>query len=544
MGIAVSELLKMEYFKDFYVLAGRKGLHKEIQGITLLEAPDAPRWSRGKELILSSGYVISKEPDCIQKAFQEGSLSECSAMMIKRGRYLDKIPEDILQCFEEHSIPLISMPFSIPWMDVMNQINTAVMNRTVKRFRIQNSETFQPSDQSYKVHKIRRILQAVEIEMQFPAFLFDVNENKSYYSSDNFRRITEYYKLQESDYWNPSKEFTKHTLCDYINMSRYRLVDAVSPEEPRVSWIIIPIIMNGIVQAYFIVMESKEFIDFYDEYAIRIAFLMLQNVYEQILFARSMGNIEFENYILFALNYKESDLSGLVSQAVFQGIDIHKKSLCILFQQMNRKISARSYRKDFTDALEQSSPYNKAKIAFLDDNEGLLLWGSENEKDLKNDRLQKRIDGFQKHIQRKIPGSSLRFSLCSEEKPLSEIKNTISKCRKIMKMGKLLYPKNTLWTYEQLGPMAWLDIPSDELEKMLSSYRVLLEDDRNIEILKTLKIYLENNMNYSLTADKMFVHINTIRKRIDRATQLTDIEWESHVARLRLTILLQYLDLS
>lgn len=542
MGIAVSELLKMEYFKDFHVLAGKKGLHKEIQGITVLEAPDAPRWSRGKELIMSSGYVILKEPDCLQKAFQEGSLSECSAFMVKRGRYLEKIPEDIVALFERYEIPLISMPFSIPWMDVMNQINTAVMNRTIRRFRIQGGEAFQPSE-SYKVHKIKRILQAVEIEMQFPAFLFDVNENKSYYSSDNFSKITKYYDLRESDYWSPSKEFTKHTLCDYINMSRYRLVNPANSDEPRVSWIIMPIVMSGIVQAYFVVMESKEFIDFYDEYAIRIAFLMLQNLYEQMMFARNIGNIGFENYILFALSYKGSDMSRLVSQANIQGIDIHKKSVCILFQQMNVEMAARDYRKEFVDALEQSNLYNKGRVAFLDENEGLLLLDSENGDFVKNRRVEELIRDFQKYVQGKIPALSLQFSICCEEKSLSEIKNTINKCRRIMEMGKLLYPRNDIWTYEQLGPMVWLDIPSDELEKMLSSYRAILEDERNVEILKTLKIYLENNMNYSLTADKMFVHINTIRKRIERATQLVDIEWENYVARLRLTILLQYLSL-
>lgn len=32
-------------------------------------------------------------------------------------------------------------------------------------------------------------------------------------------------------------------------------------------------------------MESREFIDYYDEFAIRIAFLTLQGVYEQIMIA-------------------------------------------------------------------------------------------------------------------------------------------------------------------------------------------------------------------------------------------------------------------
>ena len=36
MGIAIQDLLALEFFKDFYVVAGKRGLGKEIQGVTVL----------------------------------------------------------------------------------------------------------------------------------------------------------------------------------------------------------------------------------------------------------------------------------------------------------------------------------------------------------------------------------------------------------------------------------------------------------------------------------------------------------------------------
>ena len=53
MGIAIQELLSQEYFKDFYVLAGAKGLHREIQGITVMEAPDAFHWNDDQKRTIS-----------------------------------------------------------------------------------------------------------------------------------------------------------------------------------------------------------------------------------------------------------------------------------------------------------------------------------------------------------------------------------------------------------------------------------------------------------------------------------------------------------
>ena len=153
MGIAVKELLTLEYFKDYHVIAGKSGLHKEIQGTTLLEAPDALRWAKGKELVLSSGYVLAQEPDCLEEAFKSGSMQGTSAMMIKRGRYLDEIPQRLIDLFDQYEIPLISMPFSVPWMELMSQINTAVMNRTIRRFKVHSNNHLQVSDQSYKVRR-------------------------------------------------------------------------------------------------------------------------------------------------------------------------------------------------------------------------------------------------------------------------------------------------------------------------------------------------------------------------------------------------------
>ena len=62
--------------KDYHVIAGKSGLHKEIQGTTLLEAPDALRWAKGKELVLSSGYVLAQEPDCSKKHLSQEACRE------------------------------------------------------------------------------------------------------------------------------------------------------------------------------------------------------------------------------------------------------------------------------------------------------------------------------------------------------------------------------------------------------------------------------------------------------------------------------------
>ena len=357
MGIAIKTLLEQEFFKDFYIVAGEKGLHKEVQGIAIMDAPDAYRWTKGKELIITSGYSISMVPDSVKNAFDEGCMQTISGMMIKRGRHLSQIPEEIIRLFNQYQIPLISMPFEIGYMEVMQQVNTIVMNRTIRRFQIHKNGALTLGDTTYKVQKIKKILQAVEVEMDFPAFLYDVGEQEGYYSSANFKRISERYGLKESDYWDPQIDHNSYTLCDYIQMTRIRLCNERERDGARVSWILIPISAGGNLQAYFVVMESREFLDYYDEYSIRIAYLLLQAIYEQIVIAQSIGNMGIENLVLLAMHSTGEDEERLLYQASQQGISMNTRYACILFHQKNEQISARDKREMYITINEQISNF-------------------------------------------------------------------------------------------------------------------------------------------------------------------------------------------
>ena len=48
-------------------------------------------------------------------------------------------------------------------------------------------------------------------------------------------------------------------------------------------------------------------------------------------------------------------------------------------------------------------------------------------------------------------------------------------------------------------------------------------------------------MNYSLTAEKLFVNVNTIRRRIERVNEMVDIDWDSYFERVKIGLMLQFL---
>lgn len=540
MGITVRDLLDVEYFRDFRVIAGRNGLGREIQGVTVADAPDGYRWKSEKELCFSSGYVFAAEPQFIVGMFQGGS--RLSALVIKRGRYLDEIPDYIIQLCDEHNVPLITMPYGIPWMEAINQVYVAVLNHAIQLFGVSaQSLPYRPQTANFKEQKIQKILRAVENDMEFPALLYDLYENKSYYSSNNFPEMTEKYQLQESDYWEPAVPHSRHTLCDSILMTRYRLLRGEIQGEPRVSWVTIPIMVGGAPQAYFCVMESRRFLDFCDEYSMRIAYLSLLSIYEQIVTLRDSYHVGFEQLVHLALEGNDQDDYRLHYQANQQGISLEDSYVYILFQHDHKKFDIRSKRNVVMEQFLYCGLESRGRMAFLSRTEGIILMRANACGDSEKKQIEATLTEFQNRLTRKFEDMEWTFAVSFEPRRMSDLRACVEKGKKTLKIGKMAFPNKKILDYNDLGILTWLDIPDDELKQLLEDFNTLIHAEKNRELLHTLKIYLENNMNYSLTAEKLYVNINTIRRRIEKVNELVDVDWSNYHTRTKIGLMLQFM---
>ncbi len=540
MGITVRDLLNVEYFRDFKVIAGHNGLNREIQGVTVADAPDGYRWKSEKELCFTSGYAFFNDPDFITGIFHGDT--HISGLVIKRGRYLEEIPDYIIQLSNEKEVPLITMPYGIPWMAVINQVYVAVINHAIQIFGVgTQSLPYRPQTADYKERKINKILRAVESDMEFPALLYDLFEDKSYYSSDNFSEITEKYQLQESDYWDPTVPHSRHTLCDSIMMTRYRLMRGESQGEPRISWITIPIVVGSAPQAYFCVMESRRFLDFCDEYSMRIAYLSLLSIYEQIVALRDSYNVGFEQLVHLALEGSEEDDHRLHYQANQQGISMEEPCFYVLFQHDHKIFDIRTKRNVVMDLFLYCGMESKGRMAFLSRTEGMILLRARDQSSTQKQQIDNFLTEFQDKMARKFEGMNWTFAVSYDPKRLLDIRHCVEKGRKTLRIGRIAFPDTRILDYDDLGILTWLDIPDEELKTLLEEFSALMRADKNRELLYTLKVYLENNMNFSLTAEKLYVNINTIRRRIEKVNELVDIDWNNYYTRTKIGLMLQFM---
>ncbi len=538
MGLTIREMLEADFFKDFQVIAGKEGLDNQIQGIAILDAPDGFNWTKGKELVITSGYVFHQHPHLFESYINTDVFRDISGMGIKMDRYLNTIPDHIIDVFNDQNIPLINVPVSPSWMDIMNQLNVLVMNKNIRQFRIGNIKPKSFSDITYQERKINKILSQIEDEMDFPAMLYDVFKEKAYYSSSSFIELMEDMVLE--DLWNPSMEVTQEVLCDNLKMIRYRVHD--DRYEKPYSWIIVPITVGDKLRAYFVIVEAVGLIDYFEQFTLRIGFLLIQSLYEQILVAQSIGDIGFEKFIsdIISNNLSEETIS---KRATDLGIDINMNYYLVMMRQEKKEVHLANYKSELRQAINSSISDIDARMAMVDDNSCVFLLPADNrvsdEENLKQIKKSSLI--FKKRIQSKIQNSNLILGLSDSEGTIFEIKRNYDRCEQTLRIGRILYPEKNYIKYSDLGVLAWMDIKEDELEMIAKDIKILIENPEHRELIETLKTYLQCNMNYSLTAKQLYIHINTVRKRIEEINDLVDLDIEDPMNRLKLEILLMFI---
>ena len=536
MGVTVKEMLDTSFFKDFKLLAGKGGLDKEIQGIATMDAPDGYNWTKGKELVISAGYIFKNDEQLLIDYASAENFDEISGFAIKLGRYIDEVPEELLNICNEKEVPLMAIPMEIPWMTIMNELNVIVMNKTIKQFRIPNIDHSSLSDVPYQELKINKILSQIEKEMGFPAMIYDLNNEQAYYSSDNFKELS-YESLELEDYWNPSFDYTFETLCDNLKITRYRFIDEEKYEKPY-SWITIPITVGDEIEAYFVIIEEEGLIDYFDQFVLRIGFILVQSSYEQILLAKKFENKGFRKLVYDLVEERLPDVKTINERAEDVGVDIHREYYILLFENRG-DLALQDIEVDIESAYSNTLSVLGGRMAILDEGYGVVMiakddTGYEDTIDMikiKSHNMKERLEAKHKNLDLQMGLSDIAFYI-------DEFNKAFKRGRKTLDIGVKLYKENSFLKYSDLGVFAWLDIKEEEFEMLLVDIEELLTKD-NKDLLKTLKVYLESNMNYSLTAKKLYIHINTVRKRIREIEELIDYDYEDPMSRVKLEVLLK-----
>ena len=139
MNFCVRDLVETKRIKGIKVLEGEQYLDNEIDGVTIIEAPDIVKFINGGEVLLTGLYAFkSCTLEYVEECIQELERKKISAVILKKGRNVDLADEKI-ELFRSYArrsgTPLLSIPFDMSFKDVMQVIMEHLFSDEVKRLK-------------------------------------------------------------------------------------------------------------------------------------------------------------------------------------------------------------------------------------------------------------------------------------------------------------------------------------------------------------------------------------------------------------------------
>ncbi|WP_185819581.1 PucR family transcriptional regulator [Salibacterium salarium] len=101
------------------------GMQTPVEWVSIIEMP-VENFVRKNEVVLTAGIGCENDENKLLSFVQEVIDAEAAALIIATGRYLNVIPDNVIQFCETHDFPLIEIPWEIRFADVSHAISTAL----------------------------------------------------------------------------------------------------------------------------------------------------------------------------------------------------------------------------------------------------------------------------------------------------------------------------------------------------------------------------------------------------------------------------------
>ncbi|GGG15104.1 PucR family transcriptional regulator [Paenibacillus abyssi] len=158
----VRSLLKRPLFQQAKLLAGKRGISRNVGWIHILEITSATPFTNKNDLILTTGLGIHQFADERMGYLQQLIAQEAAGLCIELNPYFPEVPQEMIQLANQHDFPIIVFETPVRFVDITQDVHALLIN---KQYQIlKDMEQFarklqQMSLDSTNIQNILRLLQ-------------------------------------------------------------------------------------------------------------------------------------------------------------------------------------------------------------------------------------------------------------------------------------------------------------------------------------------------------------------------------------------------
>ncbi len=535
MGLTVNEALLIEAMGTTKVIAGRKGLDREIVWVTVIEVLDEIQLLQKGEFLITTAFGLTGIPRLLEELIPRLVESKLAGLAIQTGYYLDEIPASIIQQCEHYNFPLLEMPKQLKFSELTMAITKRIINRQMETL-----------EYAQRIHdRLTQVLLQSKGLPQIAAVLSDLLESPVRIFDEHYNLLADAGLPDSSDYLQATcirdeyQAITKHRLPgpdqNLIRLCACEI--AASPDQ-----FLQALLVGHEVYGYISVISSKP--DLADMQKNAIASAATISTLE-ILKERAVWETEERVKGDFIDDLLENTIitdTVLRRRANYLGFNLENK-FCVLIMQF---VTLNTQVPHYSEAVFQETKkrlfslvrfslqsYHKQALLKYKNNKLVVLLQVEQEITPAEEKAT--IANLAQVLRRSIAAETsvaTAIAVGRVYKHLSDMAKSHQEAERVLQISQRLHKQEFVLFYADLGPYSLFAGPVNEAE-LLDFYQhsvaeVIDYDARhNSELIPTLEAFIQCNNNLKETAAALFIHRHTLKYRLQRIREISRLDPEN-----------------
>ncbi len=526
MEVTLKELLGCHYFRESEVLAGTAGTDNMVKSVTVMDSPDAYKYMKGGDLVVSSAYFLMDDPKLQEDTVRNLAGQGAAALGLMRRFTGGVVPEPMRVAADELGFPIISLTDSYAYTDIYEFVKYNLLSRVTGEVKREDRVIQEINDAGHE-KGLQGILDALQKWTGFPAVV--LHESYQTACSDFF--------LPESFPEDPGK-----WNCERVRNEGFyevRCYSCSDGEEP-VTWVDHELTTKGQVEGRLVMFtQSREMVD--EDFllfgvAARACSAELKRLHHLVGMQRKYKSEFLKRFFFGEMNWEEA-----LMQARERDIVLPVTGLAVLVD-INSPVALETDYDVLNEKFEKiiSGIFGKHILFGLISPRKMAMYVNYNKT-----AYAGQIDLLYELLVKTFPRDDINIGV-GRPGGIDSIQTSYQEALAAIVVGACMGFTRQVYHFGDLGFFRLLKLPDvrGELLQYCRDYLdpILKPDksgEKSYEFLNTLQNYVECCYNYRETGRRMYLHPNTVRYRIGAIEKLCRVNFEQFFDRLNMEIALK-----
>lgn len=502
-------------------MAGVEGIGNHVSGVNVMEVPDIINWVKPGELLITAGYSYRKKPEEFANLIPELAQKGVACLGIKAYRYFNGIPKVIVEKADQCDLPVIELNEGVIFSDVVRETIERLTESEYKTVSGMLAKITELSELILGTGGLRAVLQKLSEYIGNPVII--ITESGQVISTEQ-----DYLDVQQDsgDYLICSERqgYTKLSVDGYEKKAFFC---NVAPQGEQLARLYVVCKNRGISNTDISLVEKTLFLIGMELLGEGIRQRVEAKYIDQMLQSWVLGKIESaESFKMQASASRVNIRPGCnyIVILVNHTQNVNEEQLHLLIQRFRKNLL--THGDFFVTDIEN-------RIAFIIP-----------------EAKRREYSQVALELCEMIFGSDAGVHLCVGKgcTKYYNLSDSYYDALNISRVSKRYKLNGKILEYKDTGAYSILyQIPvGKELDDYLSLYikpLINYDNEHQTNMYETLKMYLDTKGNTKVTAEKMFVHYNTISYRLERISNILGLPIEDGEIQFCLNLAIKIYDM-